>query len=230
MALIKCPDCGKEVSDIAEACPNCGRPIKDEGIYESTLKCPNCGRQVFEITSNCPDCGTSLRRKLNKNQLLLDVSLAMLCPVCGDMYITSPLNNEKRIVTLENGNTDTEYHCQKCKNWVIPYRPKHHFVYYSEYSILTGKSANDEMLKEAKENPLFDEVEYSKRIQKEKGVNSHTATASLSSNQKAKCPTCGSTNIEKISTSSKVIGASLFGLFSKNATSQFKCKNCGYKW
>jgi hypothetical protein len=26
MALIKCPDCGKEVSDIAPSCPNCGRP------------------------------------------------------------------------------------------------------------------------------------------------------------------------------------------------------------
>lgn len=28
MALIKCPDCGKEFSDSAVACPNCGRPHK----------------------------------------------------------------------------------------------------------------------------------------------------------------------------------------------------------
>lgn len=27
MALINCPDCGHQVSDIAPACPNCGRPI-----------------------------------------------------------------------------------------------------------------------------------------------------------------------------------------------------------
>jgi endonuclease YncB( thermonuclease family) len=26
MALIKCPDCGKEISDKAKVCPNCGRP------------------------------------------------------------------------------------------------------------------------------------------------------------------------------------------------------------
>lgn len=26
MALLKCPDCGKEFSDQAAACPNCGRP------------------------------------------------------------------------------------------------------------------------------------------------------------------------------------------------------------
>lgn len=27
MALVKCPDCGKELSDQAVSCPNCGRPI-----------------------------------------------------------------------------------------------------------------------------------------------------------------------------------------------------------
>lgn len=27
MALIKCPECGTEVSDRAPACPNCGAPI-----------------------------------------------------------------------------------------------------------------------------------------------------------------------------------------------------------
>ena len=44
------------------------------------------------------------------------------------------------------------------------------------------------------------------------------------------CPTCGSTNIEKITATSKVFGAVAFGLFSKTARSQFKCKNCGAKW
>lgn len=29
MALIKCPECGREVSDRASACPNCGCPLAD---------------------------------------------------------------------------------------------------------------------------------------------------------------------------------------------------------
>ncbi|MCD8103978.1 MAG: zinc-ribbon domain-containing protein [Lachnospiraceae bacterium] len=29
MALFKCPDCGKEISDRASACPNCGCPISE---------------------------------------------------------------------------------------------------------------------------------------------------------------------------------------------------------
>ena len=45
-----------------------------------------------------------------------------------------------------------------------------------------------------------------------------------------KCPTCGSTNIKKISATSKAIGVLGFGLLSKTAKSQFECKNCGYKW
>ena len=44
MALIKCPECGREVSDMANNCPNCGYPIKSfnpKGIVKiklSTLK------------------------------------------------------------------------------------------------------------------------------------------------------------------------------------------------
>ena len=30
MALIKCPECGKEVSDKAESCIHCGNPLKDK--------------------------------------------------------------------------------------------------------------------------------------------------------------------------------------------------------
>ena len=32
MALIKCPECGKEISDKASVCPNCGTPIADKKI------------------------------------------------------------------------------------------------------------------------------------------------------------------------------------------------------
>ena len=27
MALIKCPECGKEISDKAASCPHCGNPM-----------------------------------------------------------------------------------------------------------------------------------------------------------------------------------------------------------
>ena len=31
MALIKCPECGREISDTASACPGCGAPVRKPG-------------------------------------------------------------------------------------------------------------------------------------------------------------------------------------------------------
>lgn len=45
-----------------------------------------------------------------------------------------------------------------------------------------------------------------------------------------KCPTCGSTNIKKISDLNRGVHALAFGFVSKTARSQFCCENCGYKW
>lgn len=45
-----------------------------------------------------------------------------------------------------------------------------------------------------------------------------------------KCPTCNSRNVKRISGAAKAAGATMFGLFSKTARSQFECENCGYKW
>ena len=49
MALIKCPECGKEISDKANACPNCGNPMNQQPQQvlqpqqEEYLCCPRCG-------------------------------------------------------------------------------------------------------------------------------------------------------------------------------------------
>lgn len=40
MALIKCPECGQEISDKALACPHCGMPLRaqDRGTYDVTFR------------------------------------------------------------------------------------------------------------------------------------------------------------------------------------------------
>ena len=45
-----------------------------------------------------------------------------------------------------------------------------------------------------------------------------------------KCPTCGSTNIEKISGMKRFVTTGLFGLASSNIGKTMHCKNCGCKW
>lgn len=59
MALIKCPECGKEISDKAAICPNCGATVKKkfcqhcgEAIDNDCVVCPKCGKQVGELVGN----------------------------------------------------------------------------------------------------------------------------------------------------------------------------------
>ena len=47
---------------------------------------------------------------------------------------------------------------------------------------------------------------------------------------KPKCPTCNSTNLKKVSATSKVVNTAVFGLFGTKRFKQFHCNNCGYEW
>ena len=47
---------------------------------------------------------------------------------------------------------------------------------------------------------------------------------------KPKCPTCSSTNLKKISATSKVVNTAVFGLFGTKRHKTFHCNNCGYEW
>ena len=52
----------------------------------------------------------------------------------------------------------------------------------------------------------------------------------INQSNQPQCPTCGSTNIEKISVSKKAFGGFLFGVFSSDVRNTMHCKNCGAKW
>lgn len=45
-----------------------------------------------------------------------------------------------------------------------------------------------------------------------------------------KCPTCSSTNIEKIGGIERGASIAVWGIFSKKINKSFKCKSCGYTW
>lgn len=47
---------------------------------------------------------------------------------------------------------------------------------------------------------------------------------------KPKCPTCQSTNLKKISSTSKVVNTAVWGIFGTKRHKTFHCNNCGYEW
>ncbi len=53
MAMIICPECGKEISDKSIYCVHCGAPI---------FVCPECGKVSTGAERTCPNCGYTEKR------------------------------------------------------------------------------------------------------------------------------------------------------------------------
>lgn len=67
MALIKCPECGKEISDKAGKCPHCGKILKQESEIKNT--CPECQMEIPDKITECPYCGYPLEENETKNSI-----------------------------------------------------------------------------------------------------------------------------------------------------------------
>ena len=80
-----------------------------------------------------------------------------------------------------------------------------------------------------KNSPLYSEEAVKDREEKE-GRERINLPSSYTPKNTPKCPTCGSTNIEKISTTKKAVGFVAVGIFSSNFGKTMHCKQCGYKW
>ena len=80
-----------------------------------------------------------------------------------------------------------------------------------------------------KNSPLYSEETVKDREEKE-GRERLNLPSSYTPKNTPKCPTCGSTNIEKISTTKKAVGFVAVGIFSSNFGKTMRCKQCGYKW
>ena len=79
MALIKCKECGKEISSNAKICPNCG--------YKNDAKtCPECGKIVKHTDTVCPDCGYPLQKK--NAQSIINDNLDKITGARSKNYVT----------------------------------------------------------------------------------------------------------------------------------------------
>lgn len=55
MALIKCPECGKEISDKAFKCPQCGKQLNEKENFKKY--CSECENELNDEDIVCPKCG-----------------------------------------------------------------------------------------------------------------------------------------------------------------------------
>ena len=65
MAIISCPNCGKQISDKAKACPGCGYVLEMEEKEDKTEKilCEECGFELSADMDTCPNCGCPVSKR-----------------------------------------------------------------------------------------------------------------------------------------------------------------------
>lgn len=68
MALIQCPECGREISDKAKKCIHCGKVFIEEQIEKEEIICNECGMILLETDEVCPNCGCPVERKADKEE------------------------------------------------------------------------------------------------------------------------------------------------------------------
>ena len=71
MALISCPNCGKQISEKAEVCPRCGYVIKKQEKSEELqeiMVCEECGAELTSDMDVCPNCGCPIE-KTNREEV-----------------------------------------------------------------------------------------------------------------------------------------------------------------
>jgi hypothetical protein len=290
MALIKCPECGKEVSDKAVACPNCGCPVseqfsknedneivndKDEKSFFTV--CNKCGRFDFTKTlrientvksqgyPTCMWCGGEIKVLAGKKQwmkkskaeredivqqeiqrvknnpqydeakakeyntgLRPDLNLQGFCPRCASDYDKATALRKN----IEN--------CEFCGEKI-----QYSDMLASDFSELWDEEKkklgidiplNREPLERfimrtfLLNNDKFSEIMFNKKWHPEQYGNSEKVETKAEEKNIPKCPTCGSTNIKRITGTKRWFSTGLFGLASSNVGKTMECKNCGYKW
>ena len=67
--IIKCPECGHQVSDRARTCPSCGVDIAGK-----VTRCPDCGEYIFKDDHECPNCHCSINAAASEPETVMPVS------------------------------------------------------------------------------------------------------------------------------------------------------------
>ena len=157
------------------------------------------------------------------------------CPVCNETKQNTSLclNNErfreftKGYFYLFEPKEDTKI-CPCCEKGVLEDSP----LTFEEFKIIDNVSDSDRQFLEAMiELKKNDPIEYQLKMSQFKAnLGQQESSKPNEDDNRPKCPTCGSTNIEKISLGKKAVGGALFGLFSSNVRKSMHCKSCGYKW
>ena len=103
-------------------------------------------------------------------------------------------------------------------------------IVFDEYLVISNISQDKSFLDAMIELKKNDIIEYNLKMSQFKSQAAQEQTAKIQSSNKPKCPTCNSTNLKRVSTTSKVASVAMWGLLSQKAKKTWHCNSCGYEW
>lgn len=129
--------------------------------------------------------------------------------------------------------------CPKCKSRLVGMN-----LTESEWNILNSISLDQDFVFALDKLKIDNPIEFTLKMSQfkqnaeaskqtemiEKERQNSLSTLKASQSNIPKCPTCGSTNIKKISGTKRWITTGMFGLGSSNLGKTMQCGSCGYKW
>ena len=255
MALINCPECGREnVSDTAESCPICGYGINAhfERIRKQQIAQEQQKRNIeirerekrlrqaeeeqkyqeyeYEIRAEQEKIDTTSKpKKPNYFASLFskDVRFLTLLIVVGPLLTllfckAAQIDSFILVLYIALGLLATPV-------WLI-------------FSYIAHKESMDSYKKELELYNNNREEWIKKKEQQKASVESYYRTKAhwdvvnkydppaLQNQNQLKCPVCGSTNIERISTMDRGFSVAMVGLASGKIGKQYKCKKCKHMW
>lgn len=112
MALIKCPECGKEISDKAQCCPNCGCPNNEFGNLQSEL---GNEKNIDDEFGKNKDVIGSIINMYSSPQEEITKAIMQIRSVLKVDLLTAKNLAEKYISFMEEENKIKEsYWCRNC--------------------------------------------------------------------------------------------------------------------
>lgn len=177
-------------------------------------KCKKCEYTTKNPNERaCPLCGNKIVQKT-------EVSVDGCCDVYG---VKINLENELQTVLHEYAEDDTWFDYDN----II----KHKIKKECEASKKKDRWSIKQYCKKYHAIPSTIPIEFYKKYDKKKKEEKEIRQRiELRKSQQLHCPNCNSTDIQKISATSRAISGLTFGILSSSIGKTFKCKNCGYKW
>lgn len=173
----------------------------------SLIKCTECGKEFSDKAKCCPNCSCPTEDIINdtyKNSNTL----------CIDdlVYDVSDV-----VKLLTNGDRDDAY---AIAEEMIPHKVS------GEITDILDCLTQGIFLPWSKDEfgYLRNQIIGQQISSKEQRIKSQ-ATQNI-----PHCPNCNSTNIQKISMTSRVIGSMMLGILSSNIGKTYQCNKCKYKW